>query len=76
MSNGGDDVPRMTAHDTLRAALVLDRRPLRQIAREAKVSHPSVVRFANGQRSLSPRSFDRVAGVLGYELRPRYDAAS
>lgn len=58
-------------YDALRAALVLDRRPLRQIAREACVPHPSVVRFANGRRSLSPRSFDRVAGVLGYELRPR-----
>jgi|LakMenEpi03Aug12_release.lakeMendotaPanAssembly.Ray.scaffolds.fasta_scaffold206105_3 hypothetical protein len=62
---------RPAPHDTLRAALVLDRRPVRQIAREANVPHSVLVRFASRQRGMSARSFDRVASVLGYELRPR-----
>lgn len=73
VAHGGHTLRRIAApHDALRAALVLDSRPLRQIAREASVPHPSIVRFANGKRSLSPRSFDRVAGILGLELRPSH----
>lgn len=67
---------RTAPHEALRAALILDDRPLRQIAREAGVPHPTVVRFVNGRRSMSPRSFDRVCGVIGMELRPRHCAAS
>jgi hypothetical protein len=60
----------------LRAALVLDRRPVRQIAREAAVPHSVLVRFMHRQRGMSAPTFDRVAGVLGYELRPRQRDAS
>jgi hypothetical protein len=67
---------RHAPHDTLRAALILDRRPVRQIAREANVSHGVLVRFAKRQRGMSAPTFDRVAGVLGYELRPRQTAAA
>jgi hypothetical protein len=56
--------------------LVLDRRPVRQIAREAAVPHSSLVRFLQRRRGMSAPSFDRVAGVLGYELRPRQRDAS
>ena len=61
---------RIAPHDTLRAALTLDRRPVRQIAREAAVPHSSLVKFMRRQRGMSARSFDRVAYVLGYELQP------
>jgi hypothetical protein len=69
-------MPRNAPHDTLRAALVLDRRPLRQIAREALVSPSVLVRFAKRERGMSAPTFDRLAGVLGYELRPRPTAAA
>jgi hypothetical protein len=69
-------MPRPSPHDTLRAALVLDRRPVRQIARQANVPHSVLVRFAKRQRGMSAPSFDRVANVLGYELRPRQIAAT
>jgi len=56
--------------------LVLDRRPVRQIAREAAVPHSVLVRFMQRRRGMSAPTFDRVAGVLGYELRPRQRDAS
>lgn len=69
-------MPRIAPHDTLRAALALDRRPVRQIAREALVSHSVLVRFMRRKAGMSAPTFDRVAGVLGYELRPRHMAAA
>jgi plasmid maintenance system antidote protein VapI len=63
-------VLRKAPSETLRAAIILDGRPMRQIAAEASVPASTISRFINRRRYLSPRSFDRVAGVVGVELRP------
>lgn len=64
------NVHRIAPSETLRAAIVIDGRPLRRIAKEANVPASAVCRFMNRKRDLSSRSIDRVASVLGYELRP------
>ena len=56
--------------DSLRAAIVTDGRPLRQIAAKALVPASSITRFMHRERGLSGRAFDRVAGVVRWELRP------
>lgn len=53
----------------MRIAVLNDGRPLRQIAKKAGLPASSVIRFVNGNRNLSGRSFDRVADALGLELR-------
>jgi plasmid maintenance system antidote protein VapI len=63
-------VLRKAPSETLRAAIVLDGRPLRRIADQAAVPASTISRFINRQRGLSSRAFDRVAGVVGVELRP------
>jgi hypothetical protein len=57
--------------DGMRAAILSDGRPLRQIAMRASVPASAISRFINRRRGLSARSLDRVAGVVGVELRPR-----
>jgi hypothetical protein len=57
--------------DSLRAAITLDGRPLRRIAAKASVPASSITRFIRRERGLSGRAFDRVAGVVNWELRPR-----
>lgn len=64
------NVLRTAPSETLRAAIVLDGRPLRRIAAKANVPTSSISRFMNRRRGLSSRAFDRVAGVIGCELRP------
>lgn len=59
-----------TLTDTLRAAVLMDGRPLRRIAAQASVPVSSISRFTRRQRGLSATSMDRVAGVLGVQLRP------
>ena len=56
--------------EILRAAIVADGRPGRQLARQANVPASCLCRFRSGQRPLLGPAFDRVANVLGYELRP------
>lgn len=56
--------------DSLRAAVLTDGRPLRRIAGQASVPASSISRFIRRQRGLSSRAMDRVAGVVGFELRP------
>ena len=56
--------------DTLRAAILTDGRPLRLIAGQALVPASSISRFVRRERGLSCRAIDRVAGVVGVELRP------
>lgn len=64
------NVHRTAPSESLRAAIVLDGRPLRQIAAKASVPASTICRFINRKRGLSTRAFDRVAGVIGCELRP------
>lgn len=63
-------VLRTAPSETLRAAIILDGRPMRQIAAKASVPASTISRFINRRRGLSYRAFDRVAGVVGVELRP------
>ena len=64
------NVLRTAPSERLRAAITLDGRPLRHIADQAAVPASAITRFMNRQRGLSTRTFDRVAGVVGVELRP------
>lgn len=57
--------------DSLRAAILTDGRPLRRIAAKASIPASSITRFIRRERGLSGRAFDRVAGVVNWELRPR-----
>ena len=59
-----------TLSDTLRAAVLMDGRPLRRIAAQASVPVSSISRFTRRQRGLSSLAMDRVADVLGVQLRP------
>lgn len=61
---------RIAPSEAMRAAILEDGRPLRQIAREAELPSSSIIRFVNRKRCLSSRSLDRVAAVIGVELRP------
>lgn len=63
-----------TASDSLRAAILTDGRPLRQIAATASLPASSITRFIRRERGLSSRAFDRVAGVVNVELRPARSA--
>ena len=63
-------VHRIAPSDSLRAAILTDGRPLRRIATQASVSASSITRFIRRERGLSGRAFDRVANVVGVELRP------
>ena len=65
------NAPRTIAPtDSLRAAILLDGRPLRRIAEQAKLPASSVTRFVRRERGLSSRAFDRVAAAVRVELRP------
>lgn len=66
---------RIAPSEAMRAAILLDGRPLRQIAREASLPSSTIIRFMNRQRGLSSRSLDRVAAIIGVELRPVRRAA-
>ena len=66
---------RIAPSEAMRKAIVNDGRPLREIAREAGLPSSTVIRFVNRQRNLSGRSFDRVAEIIGHELRPVRRAA-
>jgi len=57
--------------DTLRRAVRNDSRTGRALARAASVPASCLNRFKNGQRPLQGPAFDRVASVLGYELREK-----
>ncbi len=65
---------RTAISDTLRAAIVLDARPVHRIARTANVPPSILSRFVRGERGMTTRSFDRVAAAVGLELRPRRTA--
>lgn len=59
-----------TLSDSLRAAVLTDGRPLRRIAGQANVPVSSISRFVRRERGLSCLALDRVAGVVGVQLRP------
>jgi hypothetical protein len=63
-------VHRIAPSDSLRAAILIDGRPLRRIAAQASLPASSITRFIRRQRGLSSRAFDRVAAVVDLELRP------
>ena len=63
-------VQRIAPSDSLRAAILTDGRPLRRIASQARLPASSISRFISRERGLSSRAFDRVAGVVNWELRP------
>ena len=52
----------------LREAIIECGRPLTHIAKEAEIDSAAVIRFVNGQRSLTLTSADRLAVVLGRRL--------
>jgi hypothetical protein len=64
------DMQRTAPSDGLRAAILIDGRPLRRIASQASVPASSITRFIRRERGLSGRVFDRVAGVVNWEMRP------
>jgi len=65
-------VARSTTIEVLRRALRADKRPLLRIANAAGLSYPVVFNFAKGKRKgLSLVSAEKLAAVLGLELRPR-----
>lgn len=64
------NVHRIAPSDSLRAAILTDGRPLRRIASAASVPPSSITRFIRRQRGLSAYAFDRIAGVVNWELRP------
>jgi hypothetical protein len=64
------NVHRIAPSDSLRAAILTDGRPLRQIAESAKLPPSSITRFIRRQRGLSSRAFDRVAAAVNCEFRP------
>lgn len=64
------NVQRIAPSDSLRAAILTDGRPLRRIAMQANLPASSITRFIRRERGLSSRAFDRVAGVVNWELRP------
>lgn len=54
--------------DTLRQAIIDSGLSLRQLARQAGIHSPSLVRFVNRNRGLVLESADRLAAVLGLRL--------
>jgi hypothetical protein len=64
------NVQRIAPSDSLRAAILTDGRPMRQIAAKASVPASSICRFISRERGLSGRAFDKVASVVNWELRP------
>lgn len=61
----------VTPSDALRAAITLDGRPVRRIARQAKVPATIITRFMRRDRQMTTRSFDRVADAVGLAFMPR-----
>lgn len=61
---------RTAPSDALRAAVVLDGRPIRRIARQANVPPAVLSRFMRRLRSMNVRSFDSVAGAVGLSFVP------
>jgi hypothetical protein len=64
-----------TPSETLRAAIILDGRPVRRIARQAQVPPTILTRFVRNENGLSMRTLDRVASVVGLELVSRRRSA-
>lgn len=60
----------VTPSAALRAAVTLDGRPIHQIAMDARVPRTVLSRFMRGDRGLTARSLDRIAGAVRMELRP------
>ena len=60
----------MPISDILRQAVLDSGLSLRELGRRAQVDASVMVRFANGQRSLTLPSADRLAVVLGLRLVP------
>lgn len=57
--------------EILRRAVRAEKRPLLRMANAAGLPYPVVYRFAKGQRKgLSLASAEKLAAVLGLELRP------
>lgn len=62
---------RETMTEILRRAVRAEKRPLLRMANAAGLPYPVVYRFAKGQRKgLSLASAEKLAAVLGLELRP------
>jgi plasmid maintenance system antidote protein VapI len=57
--------------EVLRASIKGDGRTVTQIASDAGVPQPVLSRFVRGERGITLKIADRVAVVLGLELKPR-----
>jgi len=66
---------RTAPSDALRAAITLDGRPVRRIARQANVPPTIITRFMRRDRQMTTASFDRVCAAVGLDFVPRRDTA-
>jgi hypothetical protein len=64
----GEPTRAPTVSESLRAAIIEDGRPLRELARQCGVDEPRLSRFASGKRLLSLPAVDAVASALGLRL--------
>jgi plasmid maintenance system antidote protein VapI len=62
---------RLTMAEILRRAVCASGQTVAAVSRGAGISQPVLHRFVKGERDLTLRTADRLAGYLGLELRPR-----
>ena len=61
---------RKSITETLRDAINATETPLRSLARETGVPHPSIIRFRRGEQSLRLDHADAIAEFFNLELKP------
>lgn len=61
---------RKSITETLRDAINATETPLRLLARETGVPHPSIIRFRRGEQSLRLDHADAIARFFDLELKP------
>lgn len=61
---------QLTVTETLRAAIDADERSRYRLCQLAGIDQAAMSRFMAGAAGLTTESVDRLAGVLGLEMRP------
>ena len=62
---------RRSVTEALRSAIQTDGRPISRLAEDSGVAYPVIYRFVKGdRRGLNTSTVDKLAVVLGLELRP------
>lgn len=54
---------------TLRSAIKNSKKSVYQIAKDAGVAHPVILRFISGERDIRLATADKLAAALGMEVR-------